>query len=120
MNKEELLRYALDTYGTEPEYLWQKYPNSFVLRHANNRKWFAVALDVDRRRLGLPGEGVVYVLDVKCGPILGGSFLGTPGVVPAWHMNKSQWLGVLLDGSAQDELIRQLLDISYDMTKGRI
>ena len=60
------------------------------------------------------------MLDVKCGPILGGSFLGAPGVVPAWHMNKSQWLGVLLDGSAEDDLVRQLLDISYDMTKGRI
>ena len=46
--------------------------------------------------------------------------MGTPGVVPAWHMNKSQWLGVLLDGSAEDGLVRQLLDISYDMTKGKI
>ena len=120
MNLEELLQYALDTYGAEPEYLWRKYPDSFVLRHANNRKWFAVVLDVDRRKLGLTGEGVVYVLDVKCGPLLGGSFAGTPGVVPAWHMQKSQWLGVLLDGSAPDEVVRQLLDISYDMTKGKI
>jgi len=29
-------------------------------------------------------------------------------------------IGVLLDGSAPDETVRQLLDISYDMTKGKI
>ena len=29
-------------------------------------------------------------------------------------------IGVLVDGSAPDETVRQLLDISYDMTKGKI
>jgi len=120
MNREELLQYALDTYGAEPEYLWARFPETFVLRHQANRKWFAVVMDVERRKLGLPGEGVVYVLDVKCGPLLGGSFLGSPGVVPAWHMNKSQWIGALLDGTAPDEVICRLLDISYDMTRKKI
>ena len=120
MNREEMLQYALDAYGAEPEFLWQALPEACVLRHPNNRKWFAVTMPVERRTLGLPGEGKVDLLDVKCGPILAGSFLDTPGVVPGWHMNKNQWIGVLLDGSAPDETVRQLLDISYDMTKGKI
>ena len=32
------------------------------------------------------------------------------------HMNKTHWLGVLLDGSAAEQTIRELLDISYSMT----
>ena len=39
------------------------------------------------------GEEIVYIMDVKCGPLLGGSYLGKPGVVPAYHMNKTHWLG---------------------------
>lgn len=53
---------------------------------------------------------------MKTGPILGGSYLGQPGIVRAWHMNKTHWLGVLLDGSATEQTIRELLDISYSMT----
>jgi predicted DNA-binding protein (MmcQ/YjbR family) len=117
MNRDELLSYALDTYGAEPEYLWRDYPDACVLRHQNNRKWFAVIMSVERRKLGLQAEGYADLLDVKCGPLLGGSFLGTAGVVPAWHMNKSQWIGVLLDGTATDDIVRHLLDISWDLTR---
>ncbi|MBR3640813.1 MAG: MmcQ/YjbR family DNA-binding protein, partial [Oscillibacter sp.] len=79
-----------------------------------------VVMDVERRRLGLDGEGAVCVMDTKCGPLLGGSYLGLRGVLPAYHMNKTHWITVLLDGTAEDTVVRELLEISYDMTKGRI
>ncbi len=120
MTTEQLLAYAQDTYGARPEYLWKNAPNTFVLRHGNNRRWFAVVMDVSRRKLGLDGDGVVFILDVKCGPLLSGSYLGQPGVLPAWHMNKTHWLGVLLDGTAEDSLIRELLELSYDQTKRKL
>ncbi len=101
MTKDELIAYAREQYGTEPEYLWESAPNTFVLRHRGNRKWYAVVMDVRRDRLGLPGEDIVYIMDVKCGPLLSGSYIGKSGVVPAYHMNKTHWLGVLLDGSAE-------------------
>jgi predicted DNA-binding protein (MmcQ/YjbR family) len=34
-------------------------------------------------------------------------------------MNKTHWLGVLLDGSAADETVTELLDLSYGQTQGR-
>jgi len=119
MDRAGLIAYVRDRFGAEPEYLWEKFPDTFVFRHRANRKWFAVVMDVQRRKLGLTGEGAVFVLDVKCGPILAGSYAGAPGVIPAWHMNKSQWIGVLLDGSAPSGTIRELLEISYDLTRGK-
>ena len=76
-------------------------------------------MDVCRDRLGLSGEDIVYLLDVKTGPLLGGSYLGKNGVIPAYHMNKTHWLGVLLDGSAADETVTELLDLSYGQTQAR-
>ena len=119
MTKDELIIYAREQYGTEPEYLWESAPNTFVLRHRGNRKWYAVVMDVRRDRLGLPGEDIVYIMDVKCGPLLSGSYIGEPGVVPAYHMNKTHWLGVLLDGSAVDETVTELLGLSYSETQSR-
>ena len=113
---EELVGYVLDTYRVRPEYLWPESPETFVFRHAGNRKWFGVVMEVERGKLGLPGAGKVFLLDVKTGPLLGGSYLGQPGVVRAWHMNKTHWLGVLLDGSAEDRTLRELLDLSFSLT----
>jgi len=116
MTVSELIAYVQDEYGAAPEYLWENYPDCFVFRHRGSRKWFAVILEAPRAKCGLPGDGSVALMDVKCGPLLGGSYLDAPGVVPAWHMNKTHWLGVLLDGSAPDETVRELLALSYDLT----
>ena len=118
MDQAELARYARETYGTEAEHLFPETPETYILRHRENRKWYAVVMSVPRKKLGLSGEDPVFLLDVKCGPLLSGSYLGTPGVVPAWHMNKTHWLGVLLDGSAPAETVKELLEISRRLTAG--
>ena len=119
MDQAELARYARETWGTEAEHLFSETPETYILRHRENRKWYAVVMSVSRSKLGLEGEDPIFLLDVKCGPLLSGSYLGKPGVVPAWHMNKTHWIGVLLDGSAEEETVRELLEISYRLTAGR-
>ncbi len=116
MTKDSFLQYAAETFGAAPEYPWADTPDAFVLRHTGNRKWFAVGMAVRRDRLGLPGEGTVDVVDVKCDPLMSGSFLTQPGVLPAYHMNKLHWLSLLLDGSASDEDIRMLTEASFALT----
>lgn len=41
------------------------------------------------------------------------------GFAPAYHMNKKHWLTILLNGSIDDDEIYNLLDMSYEMTKGK-
>ena len=44
---------------------------------------------------------------------------GTVGehLLPGWHMNKAHWLTVALDGTVEDEKIKFLVDMSYELTK---
>ena len=116
MDREEVIRYIAGTYGAQPEYLWSDSPDACIFRHRSNRKWFAIIMNVDRAKLGLPGGGSVDIMNMKCGPLLGGSYLGKPGIKPAWHMNKTHWIGALLDGTASEEDIRELLDLSFHLT----
>ena len=51
--REEILQYASMRYGTEAEYLWKTSPSYAVLRHAENRKWYGVLMNVPRERLVL-------------------------------------------------------------------
>ena len=140
MVESELFEYVAATYGAQPEYLWARLPGAFVFRHRENRKWFCVGMEVERAKLGLPVKSSmaadyeddksngtssasgtssekVLLIDVKTGPIVGGSYLGQPGIVKAWHMNKNHWLGILLDGSASEQTVKELLDISFCMTR---
>ena len=117
MNTEAFTAYLTDTFSSDGEHLFARYPGFLVFRHNGNRKWFAVIMDIPRKNLGLPGEGEISVVNLKCDTRLIGSFRGEPGIFPGWHMNKAHWLSVALDGSVADEQLKFLADMSYDLTK---
>ena len=116
MTRTQLIQQISEHYGAAPEYVFRDEPDICVFRHAGNRKWFAVAMRVPYRRLGIEREGEVDIADTKCGPLLMGAYRGQPGILPGYHMNKEHWLTILLDGTAEDDLIRELFEISFDLT----
>ena len=117
MNRSELEAYITEIYSTEGEHLFAKYPDFLVFRHSGNKKWFAVIMDIPRKNLGLPGDDDISVVNLKCDTRLIGSFREEPGIFPGWHMNKAHWLSVALDSTVEDEKIRFLVDMSYELTK---
>ena len=120
MNREELESYILNHYSTEADYPWADTPHAAVFRHASNRKWFALVMDVPRDKLGLARMKKLDIVNFKCNPILIASLRGEPGIFPAYHMNKSSWITAALDGSVPAETIELLLDVSYELTKPKI
>ena len=68
------------------------------------------------QKLGIEREGLVYIVDTKCDPLMMGAYRGRPGILPGYHMNKEHWLTILLDGSADDGLVKELFDISFELT----
>ena len=120
MTRRELEEWILDTYSVEPDYPWMDTPESAVFRHPNNRKWFALVTRVPGSKLGLPGQRVVDIVNLKCDPILIGSLRSEPGFFPAYHMNKDHWITAALDGSAAAEPLKLVLDMSYRATAPKL
>lgn len=119
VNRAAILARARERYGTEPEALWARFPNHLVLRHRGNRRWYALLMEVPARSLGLPGEGRLDILNVKCDPLLVGSLRQNPGILSGYHMNKDRWISILLNGSVGREAVFDLLKMSYRLTQGR-
>lgn len=119
MNRKELESYIIENYNVEPDYPWVKYPNYEVFRHRGSRKWFALIMEIRSAKLGLPGEGMLDILNLKCDPLLIGSLRTAPGFFPAYHMNKESWITLALDGSVPEDQIKALLDMSYELTKDK-
>lgn len=117
-HRETVLKFIEEQYGAEPEYLWAKYPKYAVFRRQDNRKWFAVVMAVQRNKLGLDGEEMADILDIKCDPKLAGPLRKNQGFLPAYHMSKTSWITVLLDGSVSMEELEPLLDMSYGLAGG--
>lgn len=119
MKLKELNAFIFDTYSVEPDHPFRMDDVSSVYRHTDNRKWFAITMNVPYRTLGLAREGHVDIVNLKCDPLLAGSLRGRNGFLPAYHMNKDRWITALLDGSAEDAEIVALLAMSYDLTAAR-
>ena len=62
----------------------------------------------------------IDVVNLKCDQLLMGSVLNEQGVFPAYHMSKTHWISVALDGSVQEDKVKWLLDLSYDLTNKKI
>ena len=79
MNRFELEAYIAETYNAEKDCPWIKYPNYEVFRHNNNQKWFAVIMDVPKEKLGLQGDSLLDVVNLKCDSITIGSLRSESG-----------------------------------------
>ncbi|WP_288529129.1 MmcQ/YjbR family DNA-binding protein [uncultured Eubacterium sp.] len=116
MNRNELEKFISDNYVCTSDFPWMQYPSFRVFRHPNNKKWFAVIMDIPKNKIGLPSDDIISVVNLKSDPIMVGSLLRENGIFPAYHMTKSSWISVALDGSADEEKIKMLLDMSFEAT----
>ena len=118
MTKQQFLEYCLKTYGTSPDYPFDEDFETAVLRHADNRKWYAIVMKVSRRKFGFECDEVIDVVNLKLPTEMFGSFDASDGVYPAYHMNKLHWISVLLP-DAPDNVVQFLVSASFDATKDR-
>ena len=55
-------------------------------------------------------------VSVKCDPDLAVELRGSYGAIrPGYHLNKRHWNTVTLDGTLSDQLVRDLIEDSYDL-----
>ena len=119
MTKQQFFEYCLDTYGTSPDYPFDEDFETAVLRHTDNRKWYAIVMQVSRRKFGLDSDEVIDVINLKLPTEMFGSFGASDGVYPAYHMNKLHWISVLLP-DAPEEIVKFLVNASFEATKAKI
>ncbi len=118
MKKQSFLSYCLNTYGTSPDYPFDEDFETAVLRHTDNRKWFAIVMKVSRRKFGFDSDEVINVVNLKLPVEMFGSFGAADGVYPAYHMNKLHWISVLLPDASED-VVRFLVNASFEATKDK-
>ena len=117
--RDRIFAYIKKKYKADPEYPWGE-DDGAVLRHEDNRKWFALVMNIGRDKLGLTGEERVDVVNLKIDDMAFKDVLmQDKGIFPAYHMNKEHWITVLLDGTVEEGQIRNLIDLSFTATASK-
>lgn len=107
--REEAVAACLRLPGAYEDYPFDDF-NWTVLRHEGNRKMFAAVFE---------HQGQIW-MNLKAEPLRADLWRSVyPSVVPAYHMNKTHWISVILDGSLSDAEILPLIDDSYALTLPR-
>jgi predicted DNA-binding protein (MmcQ/YjbR family) len=102
MDARELRRWCLEQPGAIEEFPFG--PEHSVFKVGG--KIFALSA-LDRTPLEV---------SVKCEPELADQLRASyPEIRPGYHLNKRHWNTVTLDGSLSDQLVRELIEDSYDL-----
>ena len=101
-------------YENQLEYLWEKSPDTGVLRHDDNQKWYAVLMKISWEKLDKSREGQVEVVNLKHDQVA--DLLVEKGIYPAFHMNKRYWISLPLDDTLSDEQVLELFERSWFLT----
>ena len=115
--RKQILDFVNKKYGVHGDSPWEKYPDFVVLRHADNQKWFGLVMNIPKNKLGLNGDDMVDVINLKKDDVVIGGFIKQYGILRAYHMNKASWISVLLDGTVPLKDIEFLINVSYELTK---
>ena len=120
MSRESVEIYIREQYGVEADYPFEDDNVTAVFRHKDNRKWFALIMNVRKDRLGYEGDEVADCMNLKIDdPMLHDMLVHEDGIIPSYHMNKRHWITVLLDGTVKDEKVFELINVSYLATASK-
>lgn len=114
--RDKIISYAKEQYATDPEYLWLKTPDAFVLRNPDNKKWYALVMNVKKSVLIPDAEGFTDIINLKCEPITRECLLAEGRCFPAYHMNKKHWISIISD-DIDFGILCNLIDESYNLVK---
>ena len=113
-----LLDFVKTNHNTDPEFLWARTPDFAVLRNLGNRKWYGIIMVIPASKIGIGSDELIEVVNIRFNkgeaPEIAGN---VSGIYPAWHMNKKNWITIVLDETLSDDQLFALVDQSFELSK---
>ncbi len=108
-----------EAYGDQPFFEWDSYPDFGVFKNKDTKKWYALIMNISRKKLEENSDEMVDVLNVKLDSDKIGKLITEKGFFPAYHMNKKYWITIVLDDTISDDEVFSYIEESYQYTIGR-
>lgn len=107
MDRDRMLRYLNDRPGAVEDY---PFGDDVAVFKVGGRVFAICALS------GQPGS-----VSLKCDPTLAEALRQRyPSVTPGYHLNKRHWNTVIIDGSLPEQMIKEMIEDSYDLVVSKL
>ena len=106
-------------YGDYPDFPWKNYNGYGVFRNRNNKKWYALIMNVPQNKFEKNASGNIDVINLKIDDAKIPELTQQKGFYPAYHMSKKSWITIFLDNTIDDDKILDLIDESYNYTTNK-
>ena len=103
-------------YGDKPDFPWEKYDDCGVFRNPDTNKWYALVMNIDRKKIAPKQSGNVEIMNIKLDAEEILQLHKQNGFYPAYHMNKKSWITLVLDDTLDDRTVEKYLDKSHEFT----
>lgn len=111
-----IAKLIIDMYGDEPEFPWEKYQSDGIFKNPNNGKWYGLIMNLDKSKIDKNSSGEIEILDLKLDSEIIPKLLSKKGFYPGYHMNKKNWITIILDDTLSDEEIIKYIKESHLFT----
>ena len=105
-----------DRYDDEPNFEWKKFPGYATFKNSNSKKWYGLIMNLNQSKLKKGENHEVEILNIKLNSSKINNLLKRNGFLPAYHMNKKNWISIILNNTIPDTEIMDLIDESYSYT----
>lgn len=106
MNIEEIREYALTFEGVEESF---PFGDDTLVFKVNRKIFLFLSLNSEELRF-----------NVKCNPETAVELREQyNNIIPGWHMNKKHWNTIIIDGRLPQSLLRQQVENSYWLVRGK-
>lgn len=111
----EINRYIREKYQDEAEFLWERWPTYAIYRNKKNAKWYAIVGTVEKNKVDKKSKSkeIVEIMNFKVDKNRIKTILEQKGIYEAYHMNKKNWVSVIMDNTLKTSAIKELLIESY-------
>lgn len=103
-------------YNDLPDFPWEKTPGAGVFRNPINKKWYALIMNINKNKI-TDGNEDVEAINIKLDENKILKLLKKKGFYKAYHMNKKNWITIILDDTISDKEIMNYIIESHHFTE---
>ncbi len=116
---KEIIKYVKEKYDDDLEFLWEKFSNNAIWRNKENNKWYGLLVVLPENKLGKEGNKKIEIIDLRYQKENVKEIIDNEKFFEGYHMNKNNWITIVLDGSVSLKEIYKLIDNSYELSLKR-
>lgn len=113
-HKREIVEFITKTFAVKENFPWAKHPNYCTFK-TKIGKWFVLILDIPAKKLNIGDEEMISIINLKGVPEKIQLLIDYKRFFPTYHMNKINWLTIILNKDTSLEQLKELIVESYHL-----